>query len=174
MAVPSATKPQAALERCVCFPVPMHFFPLEKEKNFIQLKGLGLKLHRGFWFTLDGQFCFNVGMSYDSLIQRASSLNSFQMGKIDPEKSSNFHKNTQEIGATSVLIQCRLCNVLCLVAQSCPTLLFHGLQPARLLCPWGFSRQVIMEWVAIPSSRGSSQLRDRTQVSSNAGKFFII
>ena len=31
--------------------------------------------------------------------------------------------------------------MLCLVAQSCPTLRPHGLQPAKLLCPWGFSRQ---------------------------------
>ena len=29
----------------------------------------------------------------------------------------------------------------CLVAQSCLTLRPHGLQPSRLLCPWGFSRQ---------------------------------
>ena len=29
------------------------------------------------------------------------------------------------------------CSVLCLVAQSCPTLCDpHGLQPTRLLCPW--------------------------------------
>ena len=26
----------------------------------------------------------------------------------------------------------------CLAAQSCPTLWLHGLQPARLLCPWDF------------------------------------
>ena len=32
--------------------------------------------------------------------------------------------------------------VLCLVAQACPSLCdSHGLQPTRLLCPWGFSRQ---------------------------------
>ena len=31
---------------------------------------------------------------------------------------------------------------MCLVAQLGPTLLQpHGWQPARLLCPWGFSRQ---------------------------------
>ena len=31
----------------------------------------------------------------------------------------------------------------CLVAKSCPTLLWpHGLYPARLLCPWGFSTRV--------------------------------
>ena len=30
----------------------------------------------------------------------------------------------------------------------------------------------ILEWVAIPSSRESSQLRDKTQVSCITGKFF--
>ena len=30
---------------------------------------------------------------------------------------------------------------LCLVTQSCLTLQPRVLQPARLLCPWGFSRQ---------------------------------
>ena len=55
--------------------------------------------------------------------------------------------------------------VLCLVTQLCPTLCdtvdcslpgssVHGVLQARIL-----------EWVAMPSSRGSSQPRDRTQVS---------
>ena len=39
----------------------------------------------------------------------------------------------------------------------------HGILQAR-----------IMEWVAIPFSRGSSQPRDQTQVSHMAGRFFII
>ena len=30
----------------------------------------------------------------------------------------------------------------------------------------------ILEWVAVPSSRGSSQPRDQTQVSCIAGRFF--
>ena len=53
------------------------------------------------------------------------------------------------------------------VAQSCPTLCdlmdytVHGILQARVL-----------EWVAFPSSRGSSQPRDRTQVSHIAGGFF--
>ena len=87
----------------------------------------------------------------------------------------------------------------------------HGLQPARLLCPWGFSRQE--NWrglpcphpgdlfnpgikpmsptlqaesllseppgkpkntgrVVYPFSRGSSQPRNQTRVSSTAGRFF--
>ena len=65
--------------------------------------------------------------------------------------------------------------VLCLVAQSCPTLCdptdcspqgpsVHGILQARTL-----------EWVAMPSSRGSSRCRDRTHVSCRsciAAEFF--
>ena len=48
----------------------------------------------------------------------------------------------------------------------------YGLQPTRLLCSWGLQAR-ILEWVAMPSSRGSSQPRDQTQISSIAGRFFI-
>ena len=59
------------------------------------------------------------------------------------------------------------------VAQSCPTLydpmdcnppgsFVHGISQARIL-----------EWVAIPFSRGSSQPRDQTQVSCIADGFFF-
>ena len=50
------------------------------------------------------------------------------------------------------------------VAQSCPALCdpmdytVHGILQARIL-----------EWVAFPFSRGSSQLRDQSQVSHIAG-----
>jgi len=37
----------------------------------------------------------------------------------------------------------------------------HGILQARIL-----------EWIALPFSRGSSQPRDRTQVSHIAGRFF--
>ena len=40
----------------------------------------------------------------------------------------------------------------------------YGLQPARLLCLWVLQARVL-EWVAMPSSRVSSQPRDWTQVS---------
>ena len=63
---------------------------------------------------------------------------------------------------------------LVLVTQLCPTLYnpmgcsppgssVHGIFQARILV-----------WVAIPSSRGSSWPRDRTQVSCIAGRFFTI
>ena len=53
------------------------------------------------------------------------------------------------------------------VAQSCPTLWdpidyrVHGILQARIL-----------EWIAVPFSRGSFQCKDRTQVSHIAGGFF--
>ena len=53
-------------------------------------------------------------------------------------------------------------NMVCVHAQSCPSLLWlHGLQPARLHCPWSG----ILEWVAISSSRQSFQPRDQTCIS---------
>ena len=53
------------------------------------------------------------------------------------------------------------------VTQSCQTLcdplvcVVHGILQARIL-----------EWVAFPFSRGSSQPREQTQVSRIAGRFF--
>ena len=38
----------------------------------------------------------------------------------------------------------------------------------------GILQAKIQEWVAMPSSRESSQLRDWTQVSHIAGRFFTI
>ena len=64
--------------------------------------------------------------------------------------------------------------VVCLVTQSCQTLCdpvdysplgssVHGILQARIL-----------EWVAMPSSKGSSQPKDWTQVSHIAGGFFTV
>ena len=73
-------------------------------------------------------------------------------------------------GGSSLLLYA----VKVLVAQSCLTLCnpmdcsppdfsVHGILQARIL-----------EWVAIPFSRESSRLRDRSQVSCIAGRFFTI
>ena len=53
----------------------------------------------------------------------------------------------------------------CSVTKSSLTLCDpHGLQTARLLCPWGFPARVL-EWGAISFSRTSSWPRDQTRVS---------
>ena len=67
-----------------------------------------------------------------------------------------------------------LVNVKVLAVQFCPTLCdpmgciplgssIHGILQARIL-----------EWVAIPFSRGSSQPRDGTHLSYIAGRFFTV
>ena len=64
---------------------------------------------------------------------------------------------------------------------TCPS----SLSCVRLfLTPWAVAGQAplstgilqarILEWVAVPSSRGSSQPRDQTQVSHSTGRFFTI
>ena len=58
----------------------------------------------------------------------------------------------------------RMCPTLCDPTDcSPPSSSVHGILQARIL-----------EWVVIPFSRGSSQPRDRTQVSSISGRFFTI
>ena len=56
--------------------------------------------------------------------------------------------------------------------QSCPTLchpMDDSLPDSSVL---GILRARVLEWVAMPSSRGSSEPRDRTQVLLIAGRFF--
>ena len=58
----------------------------------------------------------------------------------------------------------QLCPTLCNTMEcSSPGSSIHEITQARIL-----------EWVAIPFSRGSSQPRDQTQVSRIGGKFFTI
>ena len=59
--------------------------------------------------------------------------------------------NTQCMGAESIQLCLTLCSSL---DCSPPGFLVHGILQA-----------IILEWVAMPSSRGSSQPRDRTHVS---------
>ena len=65
------------------------------------------------------------------------------------------------------IIQGTMVSLKVKVVQSCLTLCdpidytVHGILQARIL-----------EWVAFPFSRGSSQPRDQTQVSRIAGRFF--
>ena len=57
------------------------------------------------------------------------------------------------------------------VAQSCPIL--YGTMDCSPPCSLvhGISQARILEWVAIPFSKGSSQPRDQTQVSCTADGF---
>ena len=88
-----------------------------------------------------------------------------------PTQGSQTNKDTSLQGMT--FLSLKINKVKVLVAQSCPTLC----NPMDCSPP-GFSvhrnlQARILEWVAISSSKGSSRLRDHTQVSCIAGRFFM-
>ena len=62
----------------------------------------------------------------------------------------------------------------CFVAQSCLTLCDTTDCSPRGFSVHGILQAGILEWVAMPSSRGSSQPRDQTQIFCIAGGFFTI
>ena len=65
------------------------------------------------------------------------------------------------------------CMCVCLVTQ----LVWLFVAPWTVACQTSLTMGIlarILDWVAMPSSRGSSQSRDRTQVSHIAGGFFTI
>ena len=73
-----------------------------------------------------------------------------------------------------LLFQFFLDTVAVLVAQSCLTLCDPWTVARQALSVHGILQARILKWVAIPFSRGSSQPRDRTQVSCMASRFFTI
>ena len=125
-----------------------------------------------------------LSLAYSALLNLHFSW-SWQLNSIDPLISWKSMFNLQLAlhmygSSLSVVLHPRIqsiagcCAVLCLVTQLCPTLCnpmdssppgssVHGILQARIL-----------EWVAMPSSRGFSQLGDWTQVSHIAGRFFTI
>ena len=61
-----------------------------------------------------------------------------------------------------------------LVAQLCPTLCDSVVRNPPGSSVQRIFQAKILEWVAVPFSRGSSQLRDQTLVTCTAGGFFTI
>ena len=58
------------------------------------------------------------------------------------------------------------------VTKSCPTLATPWTVAHQAPLSMGFFQPRILEWVAIPFSRGSSQSTDQTQVFCITGRFF--
>ena len=64
--------------------------------------------------------------------------------------------------------------VCVLVTQSCMILWDHVVCSPPGSCVHGIFQARLLEWVAIPFSRGSFLPRDQTQVSCIAGRFFSV
>ena len=63
--------------------------------------------------------------------------------------------------------------VVCLVAQLCLTIATLWILACQTPLSMGILQASIVKWVAMPSSRGSFQPRDQTQVSCIVGGFFM-
>ena len=66
------------------------------------------------------------------------------------------------------------CAVLFLVTQSCPLFATLWTVACQASLSIGILQARLLEWVAMPSSRGSFQPRDRIRVSRMAGRFFTV
>ena len=79
-------------------------------------------------------------------------------------KELKFHKLLCTVKLKKKILPCSLCLCLCLLAQLCPTLQPYGLQPTRLLCPWGFSRQEYWSGLSCPppGDLSNSGIKPRT------------
>ena len=97
---------------------------------------------------------FRMGRSTTSTLGLLLIRHPLSMSQSAPSRYSPDTKHPRGTGREPGLGSC------CSVPQSCVTLL----QPHRLLLH-GISQAKILEWVAISSSRGSSQPRDQTLVS---------
>ena len=87
-------------------------------------------------------------------------------------KKCSMSLSIREIQIKIKIIQQHEKKVKVIVAQTCLSLchLMDCSPPGSSV--HGISQARILQWVAIPFSRGSSQTRDRTQVSHIAGRFF--
>ena len=91
------------------------------------------------------------------------SQDGFNYSKILGYSIRNFRMNISISENERKVLVTQSCLVLCnLMDSSPPGFSVHGILQARIL-----------QWVAIPFSRGSSQPRYRTQASPIAGRFFV-
>ena len=88
-----------------------------------------------------------------------------------------FHNTVNIIKSSNqywvITVKYILAVIMCLVGQSCPTLC----QPWTVACQVPLSMRTlqarILKWVAMFSSRGSSQPRDRTHVSLQVDSLYL-
>ena len=101
----------------------------------------------------------------------------FNIHQMSTTTVKSFKRVKAPLNKDSILAKIRIpgsgeCVVLCLVAHSCPTLWDAMDYSRQVPLSMRILQARIREWVAMPSSRGSSQPRDQTQVSCIAGGFF--
>ena len=139
------------------------------------------------WLTPDG-YCFLIlpflfQPSALHLLQRAILVGEHQIwsgsvslpNSICQDLAQDCFNNTMKVKVKLLVAQLypTLCNPM---DCSLPGSSVHGILQARILAAAAAAKllQLCPTWVAIPFSRGSSQLRDWSWVSCIAGEFFTI
>ena len=152
------------------YPVDLKKCCIPSSEDF--LVKTSLNFCRRIWFALitfvwtrsnSQSINFEVFSMLQSMMHSVVRWNFVKQPKVFPSLTSDHHITPQSPLTSIVALHC--CSLK--VAQSCPTLCnpmdytVHGILQAT-----------IPEWVAFSFSRGSSQPRNRTQVSLTAGGFF--
>ena len=115
------------------------------------------------------------GCSISIMIERKLDRWGFSEGERKTGSLSLFVVFSCDTWGASMLAQMgvQALSPLCCAVLSCVrSLQSPGLPPARLLCPWGFSRQEYWSELPFPFWGDLPNPRDRTKVSCIAGGFF--
>ena len=139
-------------------------------------------------YSLDGLLLKLKLQYFGHLMQRANTLEkTLMLGRMEGKRRRGRQRmrwldsitesmdmtlsKLQESGQKSLACcsPCHAQSLSCVRLFSTPWTVAH-----QALLSMGILQARILEWVAIPSCRGSSQPRDRTQVSCIAGRFFTI
>ena len=155
------------------FSLPEQLRIMENDHSGLYTTFSSLLMPASSWSSLSAPISPFLNCLLDPHIQHSFHVDQFNAPSI---LAPNYHTHTNQSaskGEDSISVYVCVCVCVCvLISQLCLTLCdpmdcsppgssVHGILQARIL-----------EWVAIPFSRGSSRPRDQTWVSCPAGRFF--
>ena len=145
-------------------------FRLYQDQLGLNVRNMYIK-KKFYWSIVDLKYCVRFCCAAKWISYMYINIHSFK-NYFPTKVITEYWDEVPVLYSRSLLIICIILYMRTLCAQSCPTLYdpmdcsppdpsIHEIFPARIL-----------QWVAMPRSRGSSQPRDRTHVSCMAGRFF--
>ena len=163
----------------------LHIQPQLQQLKFALKSGWqmrGWKLSGTFWRSVLKSWIQMLGLRHWTMLRQwcvRSGIDKTGQRKTELAKAQRWDNGAREsvkrklLWSKQDLTQMQSCAVLCLVAS----VMSDSLQPLDCGPPGssvhGILQARILEWVAMPSSRGSSQPRNWTQVSCLADSFTI-
>ena len=115
-------------------------------------------------------FCSSPRNTVLLVVNSSGSEGKFQGLPLGPSS----HNGSHSVRQRDMWIVYLCSSAVCLVFQSCPTFCNPWTVASQAPLSMGFLQAWILEWVSMPSPRGSSQPRDQTQVSHTAGRLLTV